>query len=264
MFRPRLPRRTAWAVFAAVPLVHQAGDKLPIYPRPDPEIVLQENPSELERQIGIARRAVTHTYLEGHAKVQEVVSRWIGVEQAVEHRVKSIVAADEPLTPGILYVGVATLTGSIIARNRFIGTRLLLPPTLFLLSLNHFLPKTSHNLSAYFSSLEQTYFPALAEKHAIANAHASMTWERAKEATKDGRETLSGGVVALVGKLQDATGLKLRESLGLGQKAVENAQLVVEREVVEAKEAVERKAEEVKAAAEKKWEDAKEEAKKLV
>lgn len=32
--------------------------------------------------------------------------------------IRSIIAKDEPLTPGILYVGVAGLAGSVIARNR--------------------------------------------------------------------------------------------------------------------------------------------------
>ena len=72
---------------------------------------------------------------------------------------KSLVAPDEPLTPGILYVGVATLTGSVLARNR-IFWRLTLPPALFILSLNHFLPKTSHNVSSYLGSLEDAHFPA--------------------------------------------------------------------------------------------------------
>ena len=46
--------------------------------------MLEETPSELERQIGIARRAVVDVYLKGHKEVQGVVSKWIGVEQAVE------------------------------------------------------------------------------------------------------------------------------------------------------------------------------------
>ncbi len=58
--------------------------QLPIYPTPEPELILVETPSELEKQIGVARRALTDTYLDAHARVQGVVSRWIGVEQAVE------------------------------------------------------------------------------------------------------------------------------------------------------------------------------------
>ena len=58
--------------------------QLPIYPVPEPEVVLVETPSELEKQISVARRAVTATYDDAHSRIQAVVPRWIGVEQAVE------------------------------------------------------------------------------------------------------------------------------------------------------------------------------------
>lgn len=206
-------------------------------------IVLVETPSELEKQIGIARRAVTASYLDARAQVQGVVSRWIGVEQAVEsassssqldcficlltsviyfrsERLKSLVAPDEPLTPGVLYVGVATLTGSVFARNRMLAARLLLPPTLFVLSFNHFLPKTAHNVSAYFGFLEETHFPTFAEKHEIAKAHSAMTWERIKDATSSGQEKLTSGVQGVLTRLEDVTGLKIKETLGWGEGAV--------------------------------------------
>ena len=66
--------------------------QLSIYPEPDPEIVLQETPSELERQIGVARTAVTGVYLQAHQEVQGVVSKWIGVEQAVERAFLAVVS----------------------------------------------------------------------------------------------------------------------------------------------------------------------------
>ena len=143
-----------------------------------------------------------------------------------EDRVKSLVAHDEPLTPGILYVGVATLTGSVLARNRLFW-RLTLPPALFILSLNHFLPRTSHNVSEYLGSLEEAHFPTLAEKHAIARAHSAMTWDRVKDATQNGRETFSDGVASAVGKVEEATGLKLRETLGWQQGVEAEAKEVV-------------------------------------
>ncbi len=177
---------------------------------------------------------------------------------------KSLIAPEEPLTPGLLYVGVATLTGSVIARNRIILTRLILPPTLLVLSLNHFLPKTSHNISSYLGQLEDTYFPTLAEKHAIANAHTAMTWERAKEATASGRETFGRGVENVLTRVQESTGLKLKEALGVGEKAsiavkeqAQEAAVVVEAKAAEAQKAVEAKVEEVKVAAEKKVEEVK-------
>jgi MICOS complex subunit MIC26 len=118
----------------------------------------------------------------------------------------------EHLTPGILYVGIATLTGSILARNRALATRLLLPPTLFLISMNHFLPQTTHNISAYLGSLEDEHFPNFAEKHRIANAHTRMTWDRIKEGVESGKEAAGEGASTILGKLQDWTGLKLRDT----------------------------------------------------
>jgi organizing structure protein 2 len=129
------------------------------------------------------------------------------------------VVPEEPLTPGILYVGVATLTGSIVSRNRLLPTRLFLPPLFFLLTFNHFLPKTSHNISLYASELEERYAPSLKEKHDIANTHTRMTWEKLKAATREGREAVGSAAEGTIGRLQDMTGLKLREGLGWSEKA---------------------------------------------
>ncbi|KAI9465824.1 apolipo protein O-domain-containing protein [Lactarius psammicola] len=200
---------------------------LAIYPEPEREIVLVDTPSVLETQIGAARRAVTSVTRDVHAQVHGVVSKWIGIEHAVEHRVKSLIAPDEPLTPGLLYVGVASLTGSILARNRAIFSRVLLPPAFFYLSFKYFLPKTTQNVSAYAGSLEEKHFPSLAQKHAVAIAHSRMTWERLREAGIDGRDKLQDGLGSTVRKFQGLTGLKVEEALGhrtgVANKVVEEA-----------------------------------------
>lgn len=232
--------------------------QLSIYPEPEREIVVVDAPSVLETQIGVARRAVTGVARDAHARVHGVVSQWIGIEHAVERafisslilgqtgcllqhiplfllcwsiflgRVKALVAPDEPLTPALLYVGVASLSGSILARNRSVFTRVFLPPTFFLLSLNYFVPKTSQNVSVYAGSLEEEYLPTLAQKHAIAIAHTHMTWERVRAASISGRDTVQGGLGGAVRKVQELTGLKVHEALGHGvttaSKAVEKAE----------------------------------------
>lgn len=233
-----------------------------IYPAPQRELLLVETPSELEKQIGVLRRTLTQQYQEGYTQVQGLVSRWIHVEHAVEStsicliqqvlfadvvfdtdRVKSFADPTEPLTPSILYVGIATLSGSIIARNRFIGTRLLLPPALLLLSANHFLPKTTANVTSYLSSLEDTYAPNFADKHRTANAHTAMTWEMAKERTKDARVSLGRGAESLVGKVQEVTGLRVSEALGWGREAARNVEVQVEQRAHVVKQLAEEKVE---------------------
>jgi MICOS complex subunit MIC26 len=125
-------------------------------------------------------------------------------------------APDESLTPAVLYVSVALLSGSILSRNRSIFTRGLLPTTFLYLSVNHFLPKTMTNVSAYAGSLEEMHFPILAQKHAVAIAHTRMTWEHLREAGVNGHDKFQVGLGSALRKVQDETGLKVQEALGRG------------------------------------------------
>ena len=122
------------------------------------------------------------------------------------------------------------------------ATRLILPPICFVASAKYFLPRTSHNLSDYLGSVEDAHFPALAEKHDIANAHSAMTWERIKEGTKDARARVGHGAVSIVEKVQETSGLKLREIFVLREETNRR----VETSFEEVQHATEGKAEENK------------------
>lgn len=132
-----------------------------------------------------------------------------------------------------------------------------------MLSAQHFLPKTTGNLSAYLGSLEETYFPALAEKHEIAKAHSQMTWDMVKDATKDGRQWVDHGAVVAVEKIQETTGLKLKETLGWHKAHAPEPVKAVEHVVAGAAAAVDSKVQEAEHKVETKVE-AKEEVKRLV
>ncbi|KAG5353088.1 hypothetical protein C0989_010470 [Termitomyces sp. Mn162] len=261
-----LSRRAVLAasVAASGVILHTPPEKLSIYSAPTPDVLLVEEPSALEREIGVVRRKVSEALFDTHSQIQAVVSRWIGIEHAIENRVKSIISPNEPLTPGLLYVGVATLSGSILARNRTLATRLLLPPIFLFASAKHFFPQTTENFTSYLGSLEDTYFPTLAEKHVIANAHTQMAWERLKDASQNGREWVNRGAATAVDKIQEATGLKLNETLGWSQaglkrfeaKASEVAKAAEER-IVEGKVTVEKTLDENKGEQAKKVEESK-------
>ena len=256
--------------------------QLSIYPEQEREIVVVDSPSVLETQIGVVRKTVTDIGRGVHRRVHGAVSEWIGIEHAVERacfsntsapktqtpiqyisynslsldRVKALIAPDETLTPALLYVGVASLSGSILARNRSVFTRVLLPPAFILLSFKYFLPKTTQNLSKYAGSLEEEHFPLLAQKHAVAIAHSHMTWERAREAGISGRDKVQDGLGSAARKVQELTGLKVHEALGRGtsiaseavEKAEEALQSVKDATAAEARQpgekAVEEKGEE--------------------
>jgi len=186
-----------------------AKQKLPIYPKPDPEIQLVRTDSELARHVGVSREYATSTYLDAQSKVHSAVEKWIGVETAVERQVKEIIPADEPMTPGLLYVGVATLTGSVLSRRRSLPIRVLLPPAFFAISLAYFLPKTSHNLSAYLSSLESHYAPGFAAQHSEFSKTVSQSISTASQRYTDAKVKASEGLDTARRQIQEQTGLKV-------------------------------------------------------
>ena len=63
--------------------------QLSIYPALSTDTILVDSPSELERQIGKARRRAQSVYSDTHAQVQGWVSKWIGVEHAVESELRN-------------------------------------------------------------------------------------------------------------------------------------------------------------------------------
>ncbi|KIY69957.1 hypothetical protein CYLTODRAFT_435920 [Cylindrobasidium torrendii FP15055 ss-10] len=218
MLSPIIMRRSASAVMAAtgLVLVNEQKEKLPIYPTPPPDLILIDSPSALEHHIGEARRQLRDAYKGTHAEVQGVVDKWIGVERKVEDRIKSLLPPTEPLTPGALYIGIATLSSSILTRSRPSSLRILLPPLLFLSSSAYFLPQTSANVRAYLGEVEEHYLPEVARRHEVGKKHAVMGWERVKEGVEGGRERVGGVVEGVVGGVERGTGLKVREALGWG------------------------------------------------
>ncbi|KAJ9112696.1 hypothetical protein QFC22_006198 [Naganishia vaughanmartiniae] len=136
---------------------------------------------------------------------------------------KSVLPKNEPLTPGILYIGVAGLAGSVLARNRNILVRLLLPPTLLVASSPYFLPQTSANVRAYLSQVEDTHFPELAATHRAVNAQLGETFSTALDKVQ--HVSQEAGVVGskVVRGVEETTGLRLGEALGRARETAEDA-----------------------------------------
>lgn len=112
-----------------------------IYPSPHAPITLIESPPPLAAHVRVAREAVTDVLGDAKVQINKGVDKWVKWERVVEREswpvlhwflirnsnifistvigeVKSVIPKDEPLTPGILYIGVAGLAGSVLARNR--------------------------------------------------------------------------------------------------------------------------------------------------
>lgn len=61
----------------------------------------------------------------------------------------------------ICSVGISTLFGSILTRNRLFPLRIITPPTFLVASTAYFLPKHFDNITSYTAALEKSHTPGL-------------------------------------------------------------------------------------------------------
>ncbi|GMK55260.1 hypothetical protein CspeluHIS016_0203160 [Cutaneotrichosporon spelunceum] len=197
------------------------GNKLPIYENPNDDgtvtLVVQQNP--LSAHIATAREATADAVGSVRSVLQKGVSSWIDVERKVEREVKSILPKDEKLTPGIIYVLVAGLTGSVLTRTRSFPVRFLAPPALALAALPYFLPKTAHNLRAYLSGLEDKHAPEFAAKHDALNHNLEAHWELAIDRIRGVSHDAAQWSSKAAEGVENATGLRVGDALRRGQAA---------------------------------------------
>lgn len=191
----------------------ESNTKLPIYSAPPEPVILAEVRGPLEEQVASARRAISNATYDVRESVQGQVRRWIGVEHAVENRISSLIPQDEPITPGILYVGVTTLSAFIFGRYRGITLRILAPPIALVGSLNYFLPKTAHNVGQYYVDLEEKHLPPFVrqQRQSIQNALKS-TQHAAEEQYSKARQETGSLVQRGLQSVEQGTGLKVAGS----------------------------------------------------
>jgi organizing structure protein 2 len=131
--------------------------------------------------------------------------------------------ADESLTPGGIYVLISGLTGSVLTRTRSLPIRWLAPPLFALASAPYFLPKTSSNIRAYLSRVENAHFPELAAEHDKLNAQVSSTWNRLQGQVGGAGEAAKGWGERAARGVEDATGLKVANVRGEVLRRVDEA-----------------------------------------
>jgi organizing structure protein 2 len=121
-----------------------------------------------------------------------------------------LIPNEESITPGILYVGVATLAGSVFTRYRSFPIRVLTPPLFLIGSLNYFLPKTAHNVSQYYLELESKHLPqSVREQRENALRLYRQSLGSAKVNLEKAKEESSKLVNKGLASVEQGTGLKV-------------------------------------------------------
>ena len=166
----------------------------------------QRAPTPTDRLAAQIRRA--RLFLYGHACTAEdavngAMARAFALERSFTATVASLAPpreSGERLMPGLVYVLVAGMAGSIVARNRNVVLRGATPLALGLGAAWAVLPVTMGNVSALLWEYEQK-FPAVADAHLrtregiergiyFARLHADLAQQKVHDGVREAREAV--------------------------------------------------------------------------
>lgn len=133
--------------------------KLPIYDEPSPDVIFVKTELPLQPQVRWARENLQSLKADLDHRFNFALDHGLKVERKIVGTLSSLIDQKESTSSAVLSVGIGTMTGSILARNRSFPLRFLSPLTFFLISSNHFLPTTTHNFKSYLFKLQDHHFP---------------------------------------------------------------------------------------------------------
>ncbi|ATY59863.1 Apolipo O [Cordyceps militaris] len=162
---------------------------------------------QLAVQIGKGRLALYRLAVAGEDRVNEAMDCAFGLEQSFTRTLASLAparASGEKLMPGAIYVLVAAMAGSIVARNRNVLLRAAAPLAFGVGAGWAVLPVTMRNVADLSWKYEQR-FPAVRDTHlqiregiekgaSFARVHARLGVRLVDEKVTDVREIVEGWV----------------------------------------------------------------------
>lgn len=167
----------------------------------------------LENGFASVRKSLYGAYSAGQEYLNEGKEKVYKAERQVTGTVSALHNKSEDLLPNSIYIVIAGLSGNILARQRGIVARTLLPVALGLASFKYFLPQTFSNTAGFAWKVEQRTVPELAQGQVAVLAKAENLVESFEKTAKSGQDKVQSGVEAVRRKVSVLTGLNLDEEV---------------------------------------------------
>ncbi|CUS07999.1 unnamed protein product [Tuber aestivum] len=136
-----------------------------------------------------------HTvFLQKH--IDLAFSSYLSYEHSITTTISSLAppkSSEEKVVPGVLYVAVSTMAGSIIARNRMFPIRALTPVLIGIGAGRYFLPETTRNVGNLVWEWEKMV-PRVAERHLLVQHGIEEAVRASGKAVRDGRKVVDENV----------------------------------------------------------------------
>lgn len=133
-------------------------------------------------QIGQARLALHQQAVRAEDGVNNALTETLRLEHSFTSTIRSLAPpkeSNERVFPGVLYVLVASMAGSIITRNRNILLRATVPAAIGIGAAYAVLPLTMQNVGDLAWTYEKRY-PVLADAHLRAKERVTSIWQTGK------------------------------------------------------------------------------------
>ncbi|KAI0446813.1 apolipo protein O-domain-containing protein [Xylaria telfairii] len=175
---------------SSTPVPSPASDTIPPsakpFPEPEEELqIIRRGPTPTDRlaaQIGKARLFLYKQAVSAEDGVNTAVDKAFHLEQSFTSTIASLAPpreSGEQLMPGLVYVLVASMTGSIMSRNRNIFLRASLPLALGIGAGWLVIPVTMGNVADLLWTYEKR-FPAIADTHIRTREGIQRAWYMTK------------------------------------------------------------------------------------
>lgn len=163
----------------------------------------------LESFFKSAREHTNEFYIKAHNYLYRGYERYDYKEKEVTGILSSLHDKQEDLFPNSIYIVIAALSGNIIARQRGILSKFLLPPTLGLIAYKYFLPHTCSNTFNLFWNFEERKFPTVADQQKK-SYHTAKSWlQGLSESSSNGYNKVTNHLNSWKKKFAEATGLNV-------------------------------------------------------
>ncbi|KAG4304231.1 hypothetical protein PORY_002412 [Pneumocystis oryctolagi] len=140
-------------------MVRLSGNQLSIYNETEDEpFLVKAEPSFLQLKIERGRKHLQNKAKDISVKIEEVVDKWIGIENSVEKLAKEIVPLNGEILSGGIYVMVSGMAGLILTRKRSFPIRFITPMITSFVSSIYLFPETHKNIRNVIWKYNQTRF----------------------------------------------------------------------------------------------------------
>ncbi|KAH8144611.1 uncharacterized protein LAJ45_11379 [Morchella importuna] len=172
-------------------------------PAPEPSVSTPEShtrtPTPTDRlavHIGTARRFVTAHAALAQREIDSAFSKYLSVESTVTSTIASLApprSSEEKVVPGLLYVAVSTMAGSILVRRRMLPIRVVTPLVVAVGAGWYFMPETSRNVGDLVWEWEKKV-PQVAETHLAVREGVEKSIRESARVLVESRKAVDGVV----------------------------------------------------------------------